>query len=942
MTPDFNILGAVEVLQQGEGVDLGSPRQRALLVRLLIDVPRVISADRLIEDLWPGDQPQTARHALHVYISGIRKSLGVDRDRLERVGHGYHLRVEDDEVDSIRFERNLTEGRAALVRGDPQMAADLLASALDMWRGPALADVRDEPFAREEVTRLENLRLDAQEEQMWADLELGRHGEVAAELQDRVARHPYREVFWEQLMLALYRSGRQADALRTYQSARDQLAEALGVEPGPALQHMEERILAHDPALLLQPRSGSALRLVPRPRTSFIGRQREIKQAIELLEHARLLTLTGAPGSGKTRLALQVADDITDRFPHGTFFVPLAATDDAGLVGSEIGRALELPEPEEDLSAWDAVEAYFAPRCAMLVLDNFEQILDAAPQVGRLLDAARDLTIVVTSRASLGLSGEQEFRVPPLALPPPGERDPHEVSSYDAVLLFTARARAVDPGFTLDAGNAGAVADVTTMVDGLPLAIELAAARVALLSPRDLVERLERRLNLLTGGPADSVGRHHTMRDAIAWSHDLLEASEQVMYRRLGVFRGGFTLDAAADVVGIDEDSAINGLDSLRSKGLIYRKTDAGGARLAMLEMLREFASEALVAAGEERDVGRRHAEHYLRLAAEVEPELTREPRGWGVDRLASEVDNLRCALGFALSSGEPNLGLALASHLWRFWQSTDQLVEGKDWLGKLLAHSDASPQSRAHGLVALAGLTYWQGDYEETLRHYQEALDLFRTVGDRLNEAETLYSMSLTANWKQDLDAGEGYAEAAGTVYEELDSQEGIGKVLMARAFVLWRRGELEAAHKLWLESLSIARDSGDQTMAVSQLVGLAALTFHLGDRTEALRIVLEGVEEAVGLHNTHLIVWLLDFVAAYAAPEFPEPAVELAGAVDVLRKKAGGGILPVAIGVEDARSVGSRLLEPAALAAALERGRQMDVEEAVAVSRSFNLLMH
>lgn len=939
MTFDFSILGAVEVHQDGEEVDLGSPRQRVLLVRLLLDAPNVISADRLIEDLWQQDQPHNARHALHVYISKIRKCLGSDRERLERLGHGYRLRLEPDELDVDRFERYLAEGRAARARGDPQTASGLLLEALDLWRGPALLDVRDEVFARDEITRLEALRLDAHEERLWVDLELAKHGEIVQELQVLVAKHPFREGLWEQLMLGLYRSGRQTDALRAFQSARDRLAEEFGVEPGPALRQMEGRILANDPALQLSADTEPARRILPHPRTSFVGRRRELADAAALLERSRLLTFTGAPGAGKSRLSLKVAQSVSDDFANGTFFVPLAAVDDPRLVGSEISRVLGMRHVKGE-SQWEAVEAYLAKRRVLLILDNFEQIVVTAPRVGKLLDAAPRLHILVTSRTPLGLSGEQEFLVPPLEVPPlddlPG---PEQLLRYDAVTLFATRAKAADPRFELDADNAHHVAEITVRLDGLPLAIELAAARTPLLSPHDLVKRLDRRLALLTGGPADSLDRHRTMRDAIGWSYDLLEESEQTIFQRLGVFKGGFTLDAATAVADDEEETVLGGLGSLLSKGLIHRRPDPGPARFALLEMMREYALDALAAAGDDYEVGQRHAEYFLRLAAEIEPDLTHEPQGSGVDRLLPEVDNVRRALGYALDSGDPDLGLALASHVWRFWQSTDQLTEGRDWLNKLLVHPDTSHESRADGLVALAGLAYWQGDYEETMERYREALGLFQAVGDRLNEADTLCSMSLTANWKEDLDAGEAYANAAGTVYEELGSREGIGQVLMAKAFVLWRRGEFSEAHDLWQESLAIARESGDQWLAVSQLVGLAGLTFHLGDRGRALSIVLDGVDEAVELHNTHLVVWLLDFVAAYAAPIAPEAAARLAGAVDELRKKAGGGILPGAIGIEDAKSVSGRLLGHDVVQGALAKGRRMGVDQAVALARSLHV---
>ena len=350
-----------------------------------------------------------------------------------------------------------------------------------------------------------------------------------------------------------------------------------------------------------------------------------------------------------------------------------------------------------------------------------------------------------------------------------------------------------------------------------------------------------------------------------------------------------------------------------------------------MLEMMREFALEELASAGEEREIVSRHAHYFLLLAEEMEPQLTREPRGIGIERLSLERDNLRAALRYAVEASDPDLGLRLAGGIWRFWQGSGQLAEGREWLESLLEHPEASAAARAGGLTGLAGLAYWQADYDEAWTRYREALGLYQAIGDRLNEAETLFGLSMTATWKDDLDAGERLAEEARSLFEELGSTEEVGKVLMAQGFVLWRRNELGAARTLWEESLVIARESGDQTLAATQLVGLAGIAFHEGNREEALRIVLGALEEATHLQNVHVTVWMLDFVAAFAAPTAPEAAVRLAGAADSLRKEAGGGILPESLDIEDARSAAARVLSPESLEQAWAEGRAMTLEQAI-----------
>jgi predicted ATPase len=493
------------------------------------------------------------------------------------------------------------------------------------------------------------------------------------------------------------------------------------------------------------------------------------------------------------------------------------------------------------------------------------------------------------------------------------------------------RARAAIPDFCLDNSNAAAVAEIAARLDGLPLAIELAAARVKFMTPHELLSKLERVLTVLTGGPTDTADRHRAMRDAIAWSYELLEPEEQVLFRRLGVFRGGFTLEAAAEVANRPGLDIFEGVSSLLSKSLLIRPVDIGRARFAMLQMIREFAREQLELAGEIGEITFRHGAYFLRLAQEIEPQLTREPHGIVIERLSSEVDNLREALDNALHAADLDRGISLASHIWRFWQTTDQLTEGRDWLERLLARPGASAEVRAKGLTALAGLAYWQADYDEALARYAEALEFYRTRGDRFNEADTLCSMSLTAIWQRDLDAGDRLAESARSIFEDLGAREQVGKVLMAQGGALWFRGQYAAARELTQESYAISREYGNHTLALTQLVGLAGLTFHMGDPNEALRIVVNGINEAVELHNVHIAVWMLDLVAAFTAPSAPAEAVRLAGAVDSLRREAGGGLLPESIDIASARTIASEVLSAARLEKAWREGEAMCLEQAV-----------
>jgi len=415
---EFRILGPLEVVASGESLGLGSPRQRTLLALLLIRAGQVVSCDRLAEDLWDSEPPSSARHTVQAYVHRLRRVLGADAWRLESRPPGYQLKVSAGELDAQRFENLADDGRRALVRDDPRAAAGLLAAALRLWRGPLLADLSDVAAIEPERARLDALRLTALEDRIEADLALGRHARVIGELEALLAGSPFRERLWGQLMLALYRSGRPADALEAFRRARRVLTAELGLEPSPWLCRRQEQILLRDVAL-----DGPEPAKPPRPqhnlpaqRNTFIGRRRELAELAGLLRTHRLVCVTGPPGSGKTRLAIEVATRLLEEFPHGVCFVSLAETTDPQLIPSAIRAALGVPEPAHR-PADRALADHLRSRRLLLLLDNFEHVLAAAPAVGKLLDTAPGLRVLATSRAPLRLSGEQEYPLDPLPLP---------------------------------------------------------------------------------------------------------------------------------------------------------------------------------------------------------------------------------------------------------------------------------------------------------------------------------------------------------------------------------------------------------------------------------------------------------------------------------------------------------------------------------------------
>ena len=454
--------------------------------------------------------------------------------------------------------------------------------------------------------------------------------------------------------------------------------------------------------------------LPPQP-TTFIGREREVAEALALLERTRFLTLTGPGGTGKTRLALRVAAESAEGYRDRAVFVALAALEDPSLVASTVAAAVGVQE-EPGRRLLTSLTDRLAGMEALLVLDNYEQLLAAAPLVGDLVAAGPGVRVLVTSRAPLRLAGELEYQVRPLALPETSTvATLEELAESEAVTLFVERARAIDSGFALGSENAAAVAAICAALDGLPLAIELAAARVRLLSPEAILERLGTCLSLLTGGPRDRAERQRTLRGAIQWSYDLLDPEGQTMFRRLAAFAGGWSLEAAEEVcspAGAESLDTLEALDALVQHSLARRDDRAPEARFRMLQTIREFGLERLAESGEEPEIRERHARFFLTLAQRAAGELTGPGQAAWLDRLARDYDNLRGALQWSVDADRAELGLLIAAALWRFWQLRDYLAEGEARLTELLAlpSAAAATSAREAGANALASVVYWRG----------------------------------------------------------------------------------------------------------------------------------------------------------------------------------------------------------------------------------------
>jgi predicted ATPase/class 3 adenylate cyclase len=676
---------------------------------------------------------------------------------------------------------------------------------------------------------------------------------------------------------------------------------------------------------------------LPAQPTPFLGRERELTRAVALLRPGtdrpdpspRLLTLTGPGGIGKTRLALQVAAELLDSFSDGAWFVDLAPLTDPALVPSVIATALGVQE-EGDRPLLASLIADLQNKRLLLVLDNFEQVAAGAATVADLLAACPGLAVLATSRTRLRLRGEQELAVPPLALPEPGRPPSLErLTQYEAVALFIARARELRPDFAVTNENAPAVAAICARLDGLPLAIELAAARVKLLPPQAMLPRLERRLGLLTGGAWDLPVRQRTMRDAIAWSHDLLSEEEQTLFRRLAVFAGGCTMEAAEAVAGSDGGlDVLTGLAALVDGSLLREGEDPSGEpRFTMLETIREYALERLEASDEATPIRQRHTDWCLAFADRAPAGLAGSEQESWLGRVDAEHDNLRAALGWGRERGEVEQGLGIVVGLCPFWQMRGHLTEGRRWLASVLAGSaGAANETRSLALLCAGALAWRQGDAVPARTLFEEALALSRALGDRPGTGRALGNLG-QVEWEQgNLPRAEALSEEALAIFRALGDTRGIAIGLLnlgalttdaerARALneeslalhraledrhgiahvlnnlgVLARNaGDDGRARTLYEESLALSRALEDPRGIALALYNLGMLAWELGDVGRAGGYYDEALTLLRELGDRALIASCLEAIAEMAAPGQPSAAARLYGAAEALREAIG-----------------------------------------------------
>ena len=662
----YGLLGPLQATVDDHAVDLGGSRQRAVLAVLLLNRNAVVSADRIVDLVWGEEPPPTASTALQGHVSKLRRLLGPGA--IETHPPGYLLRAAPDDVDADRFVFLIARATGA----PPGPAARRLREALALVRGPALADLADQPFAEIEAARLEELRLTATEARIAADLDLDGAAAVVPELEALVAEHPYRERLHALRMLALYRTGRQADALAAYQAARASLDEGLGIDPGPDLQALELAILNQDPSLAPPPQASATPGNLPVPPSPLVGRMADVADARErLLGTTRLLTLTGPGGIGKTRLALAIAASLAGDLAGGAWFVDLEdATNAAGAMAT-IGATLGLPEPAAD-DILEPLRERAAAGPMLLVLDNLEQVPSIAAPIAQLLASSPDLRVLATSRGPLLVRAEHEQPVPPLAT----SVDDGQVVS-EAIALFLERARAVDPAFDAGPGVLVDIGRLCVLLDGLPLGIELAAARVRLLSPAAISSRIEDGLDVLRSDQEDRPDRQRSLDAAIAWSDGLLGEPERQAFRRCAVFAGGFTLQGfEAACIGAGDD-ALAILDGLLRHSLVQRRDgESGEPRFALLDTIRRFALSRLEAA-DAADARASLAGYLTVQAARLGAALGTSDEAECVLDLRDEHDNLTASLEWLRTGGDASGFQALAAASAPYWVRASRYRDG-------------------------------------------------------------------------------------------------------------------------------------------------------------------------------------------------------------------------------------------------------------------------
>ncbi len=936
-------------------------RAQALLIYLTVEAALGTFEQRreiLMELLWPGMPPKSARKNLRTTLYYLRRAVDdqaiplliADRNTVQ-LNPDYPLQL--DLAEFLRFfESSPPQWAKAIMRYRGDFLSDFYlpdANAFEEWTA-----ARRAAFRRQLLGALDGLAMQS--------LQLGDYDEAERLARRQLEVDSLRESAWRQLMESLTRRGRRSEALAEYEACVKVLWSELGIEPSAETERLREdihsgsfatqgslsqsfEIASDSTALNRGQRSWADGRRhnLPAPSTPFIGRERELSEVKQLLETARLVTLTGPGGTGKTRLGLQVAKAFAsaeaEEYADGVTFVSLATISDPAFVAHAIARELGVVE-QQNRPLIELLQHFLVGKEMLLLMDSLEHVLEAAPLITDLLAAAPRLNVLATSREALRLNGEHEYLVPPLSVPDIARSgSAADLFKYESVTLFDQRAQAVSPNFRLTAENAPAVAGICNRLDGLPLAIELAAARIKLFNPQQMLERLGSRLHLLTSGARDLPARQRTLRDTIDWSYNLLDEGEQQLFTRLGIFLGGRSLEAVEAVCdpGLKID-ALDGLESLLNKSLLYKEDGPGGEpRFIMLETIHEYAREKLVESGEERQIRDRHLDYYLFLAETMEPGFRHHDQLLLLARTEAEMGNLGAAFEWAMESERFEDAARLVSAVDYFFRYRElHLVEGYRWIKRVLPMLEQIPPQRQVRLLLGAGRLAWvNGDTSLSAQCIQKALAMARELGDRHSEAWLLCEMVISSS-----DRPEKYEESLNhckeglAIFRELDDRPGEAYLLNIIGELARLVEDYDQAQKVYEESLTISRETGEIYRQFALKANLGYIAYHNGDYERAMDLAASCMKLRLEVGEKP---WAFNELFGIAGPlgmlGEPEKAARLLGASTALMDMVASNYQPsdlpeVAKYIADVQDQ----LDEATFEAAWAEGQAMSMEQAIA----------
>jgi predicted ATPase/DNA-binding SARP family transcriptional activator len=885
---EIRVLGPFEVLTDGKPADVGGSKRQALLAMLALRKGRVVDVDALVDGLWGEELPAAPRNALHHHIARLRAALG--EEAIVGSSDGYAL--SDARLDAARFEELLAETRAALRESDLFAALDAVEAGLALWRGAALQGLGGTTWFGAEARRLETLRVDALEEHFEVRLAIGEHRELASELRAALADNPYREQLWGQLMLALYRSGRQADALETFQEARRVLGDELGLEPGPDLRRLQEAILAHDPAIAAVPVDRRRRGNLPAPSTSFVGREDELRQVATSVREHRLVTFIGPPGVGKSRLAVETARSIEDACPDGIWVVEFSRADAAEDAVRLLANVLDV----RGANPLVRVASRLRDTRSVLVLDACEHVLEEVARIATtILAECPGVRLLATSREALHVPGEVRVPVAPLGAA--------------GVDLFLERARAARPGFDADEEEAALAAEIARRVDGLPLAIELAAARTNVLGLSELVSILDRREALLQDSPASDPSRT-ALQELVEWSYDLLDGDEKTLLQLLAVHRGGASLASLAALAtahDLNEATVTYLVAALVDKSIVFASFSAGPARYDMLDTVREYVLGRLAEEGRLPAVRTAHSRYFADLADLARVGLRGPEWLQWERRLEGENDNLWAALSYAHGT-DSDAALRLGTLGWYF-ALADRVSEGRRFLEQSVSATQGNGPielrieqladlcyiateeldldaalTAGEGALALAvsaGAT-WQlgfadlmlglavvqaGDVERAATLMHDAAEAFEAAGDSWGAAATSLIRAIGAAHAGDVSAAAAMTTAARRHADAIGYDAFRVPTFLLEAWVAQRHEDGAATADAYGRALELAGRVGFGDHAAFALVGLGSHALAEGDLRSAEELERQALEAAYAAHATSVAAYARVVLAQIAA---------------------------------------------------------------------------